>query len=61
MTNEWDCVVWETATVPEENEVRIRVEGRVSEIDDRMFRKFEENEIQITKVSLTPEGGSTTD
>ncbi|WP_254521400.1 hypothetical protein [Natrinema caseinilyticum] len=55
MHTDWDSIAWETQTVPEENEVRVRVEGRIRDLDDRMFQKLQERQVNVSKVTLAPE------
>ncbi|WP_254531859.1 hypothetical protein [Natrinema gelatinilyticum] len=61
MNTNWDSIAWETQTVPEENEVRVRVEGRIHDLDDRMFRKFQERQVNVSEVTLVPEEESADD
>lgn len=55
MKNHWDGIVWLTETAPESNEVRVHIEGKVSGVDDKMFRKLQENGVDVKQITLSPE------
>lgn len=54
MNTNWDSITWVTETVPEENEVRVRMEGKITDIDDETFRKVENGDVEVSKLTLEP-------
>ncbi|MDS0474887.1 hypothetical protein [Natrinema sp. 1APR25-10V2] len=54
MKNDWDRLVWGAEACPEENEIRISIEGVIDDVDDRLVRKFQENDIRLDQVKLVP-------
>ncbi|MFC6826608.1 hypothetical protein [Halopelagius fulvigenes] len=55
MNANWDEITWVTETVPEENEVRVRIEGKISDVDGRTFERIRENDVEVRRVTIKPE------
>lgn len=58
MNTYWDMLMWETEVSPEENGIHVSIEGRISDIDDEVLRKIQNNDVVVDNVKLVPAGES---
>ena len=54
MNTYWDTLMWETEVSLEEKEIRVSIEGQISEIDDQVLRKLQDKDIVVDNVKLVP-------
>lgn len=59
-TMEWDSIVWNAEIAEDDNELRLAMEGKCSNIDEGTFRQLQSRGIEVKNVKIEAEGTRTT-